>query len=108
MTAGPGDSCGWEDENPHNAVLVSVAGLVVPALGVTVNAHFSAGAIHLGDNNNAELFSASCGDNLLVCIDLTLGAKSQVPNGVLARFCSADNRTNSISATATCVFQRIV
>lgn len=105
VSAGPNESCDWLDENANNASLLSVAGVVVPAPLRPVNATIQAHSVSTIDNGNV-VASASCQVTGLVCAQESHGIPAG-QNDTKLRYCSVDNESAALSATATCVYQAL-
>jgi hypothetical protein len=105
VTAGPQEFCTWGDSNPNNSRALSVAGVAVPGILGTL-ASVSVSSVH--SNGTGYTYSpASCGISTLpTCAKLVT-----TPTSALApsyRECSVHNDIGGPSATATCIFQRIL
>lgn len=107
VTSGANEYCDWSDNNPNSSSrTLSVAGVVVPALGQPVDVAFYSQSI-AQSGSDRELNAAACHANGLTCAGLDTGAFSQSPQTPLSRLCAANNESAALSATATCVFQRL-
>lgn len=105
VTSGPSGFCEWMDNNPNNAIIVNVTGVVVPALGVMVDADFISQAVAV-EANLRKQYVASCHVSALTCT-ANQSSGSAPPNAPFFRHCAVDNKSASTSATATCIYYRL-
>lgn len=112
VSAGPNENCEWTELGGITSPVVSVAGVMVPALLGGSSATYTAIAILRYDSSSFLLSSADCSTSglVLACTDLAPTEDIHVggiPDDETKRGCFVENNSSAISATATCIFQSL-
>lgn len=105
VTAGPRETCVWQDNNPNNSRTLSIAGVAVPAPLSSTSATFEAASFSVPVSTTVGDVAACGFSNFLACS----AGPSTFPAGgtAIKRICKSENDSNALSATATCVFEGI-